>query len=95
MCQIMVRDRSQTCNVLRYIYIRELACHIRCGLAVDDEGDDQAVKTEDLCKDQDDDHPHEKARLLRRGPHSGITDDANGNARCQSRQSDAQSGGQM
>lgn len=42
------------------------------------DGDDETVKTQDLCEDKDQDHAHEQPRLLCRSPDAGVADDADG-----------------
>lgn len=59
-------------------------------LGGEDEGDDEAVQTEHLSEDEDEDHADKEAWLLRRPPHSRVSHNADGKTGSQSAQADAQ-----
>lgn len=66
--------------------------HLFCG---QDEGHDEAVKPQHLCEDQDQDHAHEKPRLLSGASHSGVAHDADGEAGRQTAQAHTKTGTKM
>jgi hypothetical protein len=57
--------------------------------------DDEAVETEDLGENEDEDHADEEAGLLGRAAHAGVADDADGVAGSEAGQADSQAGTQM
>lgn len=53
--------------------------HLFCG---ENERNDESVETQDLSKNQDEDHAHEKPGLLSRASHACISHNADGEACC-------------
>ena len=64
-------------------------------LGGEDEGHDEAVQTQDLGEDQDQDHAHEEPGLLGRTPHARVPHDADGEARGQAAEAHAEAGPQV
>lgn len=46
----------------------------------ENEGDDEPVEAQDLGENQDENHAHEKSRLLSRAPHAGVAHYPDGEA---------------
>ena len=59
------------------------------------DGDDEAVQTQDLCEDEDQDHADEEPRLLRRPSDAGVAYYPDGVAGCQAGQSYREAGTEM
>lgn len=59
------------------------------------DGDDQAVQTQHLGENQDQDHADEQTGLLGGTAHTGVTNDANGEAGGEAGKADRQTGAQM
>lgn len=59
------------------------------------EGDDEPVQTQDLSKNQNEDHADEKPGLLSCAPHAGVADDADSEACCQPTEAHAESGSEV
>lgn len=64
-------------------------------LGGEDERHDEPVQPEDLGKDEDEDHPDEEARLLRRAAHARVAHDADGEAGCEAGQADAEASAEV
>lgn len=52
----------------------------RAGLGGEDQPNNQTVQAERLREDEDEHHADVELRLVSRGAHAGVADDANGNA---------------
>lgn len=61
----------------------------------EDEGDDEAVETQDFGEDKDEDHADEEAGLLGRPADAGVTDDTDGETGGEAGQADGEASGQM
>ena len=59
------------------------------------DGDDEAVQTQDLCEDEDQDHADEEPRLLRRPSDAGVAHYPDGVAGCQAGESYREAGPEM
>lgn len=60
-----------------------------------DEGHDEAVKTQHLSEDQNQDHAHKKPGLLGCASHAGIAHDADGKPGCQTAEAHTQTSTEM
>lgn len=60
-----------------------------------DEGHDEAVETQHFSEDQNQDHPHEKPRLLGGASHAGVAHNADGEPSCQTTEAHAQTSTEM
>ena len=64
-------------------------------LRVHEQGDDQAVETEHLCENEDEDHADEEAGLLGCSADAGVADDADGEAGCETGEADREPGTEL
>ena len=64
-------------------------------LGGEDEGYDEAIQTQDLGEDQDQDHANKEPGLLGRTPHTCVPHDADGEARGQAAEAHAEAGPQV
>ena len=60
-----------------------------------DEWHDQAIETQHLREDEDQNHAHIESRLLGSAAHTGVTNNSNGKASRQTREANAQTRAQM
>jgi len=59
---------------------------------VHEKGNDESVQSQDLSENENQDHADEQPRLLRRAPHAGVADDADGETGRQTSQTDRETG---
>lgn len=68
----------------------DLTNNVLCCSGVHQQGDNQAVQTQDFCKNQDQDHTDKQSWLLGGTSDTGVTDNADGEAGSQPCQADGQ-----
>lgn len=63
--------------------------------SVQDQSDDQAVQSQDLGENEDQDHPDEQPGLLGRPPDSGVADDTDGEPCGETGETDRETGSEL